>query len=120
MFLQVVFWKWITPKMLGLVTQNSVYHWSIEGCIFQPTVIFFISCVFVSNFPSGFIGDSEPVKMFDRTANLANNQIINYKCSPNEKWLVLIGIAPGSPEVSLLRHILGQKRHQNCFHVVDS
>ncbi|KAL0401188.1 UNVERIFIED_CONTAM: Clathrin heavy chain 1 [Sesamum latifolium] len=70
---QVVFWKWITPKMLGLVTQTSVYHWSIEG-------------------------DSEPAKMFDRAANLANNQIINYKCDPSEKWLVLIGIAPGSPE----------------------
>ncbi|MQM02720.1 hypothetical protein Taro_035489, partial [Colocasia esculenta] len=71
---QVVFWKWVTPKMLGIVTQTSVYHWSIEG-------------------------DSEPVKMFDRTANLANNQIINYRCDPSEKWLVLIGIAPGSPEV---------------------
>ncbi|KAF5947374.1 hypothetical protein HYC85_013331 [Camellia sinensis] len=71
---QVAFWKWITPKMLGLVTQTSVYHWSIEG-------------------------DSEPVKMFDRTANLSNNQIINYRCDPTEKWLVLIGIAPGSPEV---------------------
>ncbi|XP_073124837.1 clathrin heavy chain 1 isoform X2 [Henckelia pumila] len=70
---QVVFWKWISPKMLGLVTQSSVYHWSIEG-------------------------ESEPVKMFERTANLANNQIINYKCDPSEKWLVLIGIAPGSPE----------------------
>ncbi|AQK56829.1 Clathrin heavy chain 2 [Zea mays] len=71
---QVVFWKWITPKLLGLVTQTSVYHWSIEG-------------------------DSEPTKMFDRTANLANNQIINYRCDPAEKWLVLIGIAPGAPEV---------------------
>ncbi|ONK67911.1 uncharacterized protein A4U43_C05F5080 [Asparagus officinalis] len=70
---QVVFWKWVTPKVLGLVTQSSVYHWSIEG-------------------------DSEPVKMFDRTANLTNNQIINYRCDPSEKWLVLIGIAPGSPE----------------------
>nr|CAN71721.1 hypothetical protein VITISV_012220 [Vitis vinifera] len=59
---QVVFWKWITPKMLGLVTQTS------------------------------------PVKMFERTANLVNNQIINYRCDPSEKWLVLIGIAPGSPE----------------------
>ncbi|EPS71155.1 hypothetical protein M569_03602, partial [Genlisea aurea] len=28
---QVVFWKWISPKMLGLVTQTSVYHWAIEG-----------------------------------------------------------------------------------------
>lgn len=39
------------------------------------------------------------MKVFDRTANLANNQIINYRCDPSEKWLVLIGIAPGSPEV---------------------
>uniref|UniRef100_A0A166BZ42 Clathrin heavy chain n=1 Tax=Daucus carota subsp. sativus TaxID=79200 RepID=A0A166BZ42_DAUCS len=70
---QVVFWKWITPKLLGLVTQASVYHWSIEG-------------------------ESDPVKMFDRTANLSNNQIINYRCDPSEKWLVLIGIAPGSPD----------------------
>ncbi|KAG4152472.1 hypothetical protein ERO13_D04G124701v2 [Gossypium hirsutum] len=27
---QVVFWKWISPKILGLVTQTSMYHWSIE------------------------------------------------------------------------------------------
>lgn len=46
-----------------------------------------------------YAGDSEPVKMFDRTANLSNNQIINYRCDPAEKWLVLIGIAPGAPEV---------------------
>nr|NP_001236999.1 clathrin heavy chain [Glycine max]AAC49294.1 clathrin heavy chain [Glycine max] len=70
---QVSFWKWITPKLLGIVTQTSVYHWSIEG-------------------------DSEPVKMFERTANLPNNQIINYRCDPTEKWLVLIGILHGSPE----------------------
>ncbi|XP_039016474.1 clathrin heavy chain 1-like [Hibiscus syriacus] len=36
--------------------------------------------------------------MFERTANLVNNQIINYKCDPSEKWLVLIGISPGAPE----------------------
>lgn len=40
--------------------------------------------------------------MFDRAANLANNQIINYKCDPSEKWLVLIGISPGSAEVLIL------------------
>lgn len=49
--------------------------------------------------PLFYAGDSEPVKIFDRTANLTNNQIINYKCDPTEKWLVLIGIAPGSAEV---------------------
>ena len=40
--------------------------------------------------------------MFERTANLVNNQIINYRSDPSEKWLVLIGIAPGSPEVSFV------------------
>ena len=44
-------------------------------------------------------GDSEPQKMFERTANLIANQIINYRCDASEKWLVLIGIAPGAPEV---------------------
>ncbi|XP_058106687.1 clathrin heavy chain 1-like [Magnolia sinica] len=38
------------------------------------------------------------MKMFERTANLLNNQIINYCYDPSEKWLVLIGIAPGAPE----------------------
>lgn len=70
---QVVFWKWVTSSMLGLVTQSAVYHWSIAGT-------------------------TEPVKMFERTANLTGNQIINYRCDPSEKWLVLVGIAPGVPE----------------------
>ncbi|KAF4387547.1 hypothetical protein F8388_011695 [Cannabis sativa] len=48
-------------------------------------------------------GESEPVKMFERTANLASNQIINYRCDPTEKWLVLIGIAQGSPESRVCR-----------------
>ncbi|KAL5720986.1 hypothetical protein ACHQM5_013601 [Ranunculus cassubicifolius] len=43
-------------------------------------------------------GESNPVKKFDRTANLAYNQIIDYRCDPAEKWLALIGIAPGSAE----------------------
>lgn len=44
-------------------------------------------------------GEGEPVKMFERTANLNGNQIINYRADPSGKWLVLIGIAPGAPEV---------------------
>ena len=36
--------------------------------------------------------------MFERTINLVNNQIINYRFDPYEKWLVLIGIALGSLE----------------------
>jgi hypothetical protein len=47
-------------------------------------------------------GESEPVKMFDRTANLNGNQIINYMGDPTEKRLMLVGIAPGAPEVRFL------------------
>jgi Clathrin propeller repeat len=36
--------------------------------------------------------------VFDRTANLEGTQIINYRVDPEEKWSVLIGIAPGAPE----------------------
>jgi len=70
---QVVFWKWITPSKLGLVTQTCVYHWDMEG-------------------------SSEPVKMFERNEKLAGNQIINYRSDPSGKWLVLSGIAPGPEE----------------------
>lgn len=37
----VIFWKWISPNTLALVTETSVFHWSMEG-------------------------DSTPQKMFDR------------------------------------------------------
>lgn len=44
---EVVFWKWISEKSLGLVTDTSVYHWDITD----------------PNQPA-------PVKMFERHANL--------------------------------------------------
>ena len=39
-------------------------------------------------------GQAEPVKVFDRhpTLNDPSIQIINYKTSSDEKWMVLIGI----------------------------
>lgn len=70
----VEFWKWITPNMLGLVTATSVYHWDIQGAA------------------------EAPVKVFDRTPNLAGAQIISYRISPDAKWCVLIGITQGPPE----------------------
>lgn len=62
---------------------------------FINSVTFLVEVFFALPVP----GESEPVKMFERTANLSGNQIINYRCDPGEKWLVLIGIAPGAPEV---------------------
>ncbi|KAF5296319.1 hypothetical protein FQA39_LY12536 [Lamprigera yunnana] len=64
----VVFWKWISLNTLALVTETSVYHWSMEG-------------------------DSTPVKMFDRHSSLNGCQIINYRTDPKQNWLLLVGIS---------------------------
>jgi hypothetical protein len=39
------------------------------------------------------IGDSTPVKMFDRHSTLQGTQIINYRSDAEGKFLLLIGIA---------------------------
>lgn len=63
----VVFWKWVDETLLALVTETSVYHWSIGD-------------------------DSAPVKVFDRHSNLNGMQIINYRTDAAKKWLLLTGI----------------------------
>ena len=39
------------------------------------------------------LGDSSPVKMFDRHQSLAGCQIINYKTDMSGMWLLLVGIS---------------------------
>ncbi|UYV79562.1 CLTC [Cordylochernes scorpioides] len=63
----VVFWKWINVNTIAMITDTSVYHWSMEG-------------------------DSQPVKMFDRHSSLASCQIINYRADHRLQWLLVIGI----------------------------
>eukprot|EP00002_Diphylleia_rotans_P040222 TRINITY_DN948_c0_g2_i1.p1 TRINITY_DN948_c0_g2~~TRINITY_DN948_c0_g2_i1.p1 ORF type:complete len:1703 (-),score=450.85 TRINITY_DN948_c0_g2_i1:468-5576(-) len=65
----IVFWRFIDNTTIGIVTGTAVYHWSIEG-------------------------SSDPVKVFDRHANLASAQIINYRVDPSGKWCLLVGIYP--------------------------
>jgi len=64
----VIFWKWISENMIALVTETSVYHWSMEG-------------------------DSQPAKIFDRHSSLSGCQIINYRTDKANTWLLLIGIS---------------------------
>ena len=46
----VIFWKWISENMIALVTETSVFHWSMEG-------------------------DSTPAKIFDRHSSLSGCQV---------------------------------------------
>jgi len=64
----VVFWKWISPSILALVTANAVFHWTMDG-------------------------DSAPTKVFDRHASLAACEIINYKADDKISWCCLTGIS---------------------------
>lgn len=67
----VVFWRWLSPNLIGIVTDSTIYHWSVEG-------------------------DSAPQKIFDRHANLGSGtQVINYEISHDSKWCLLVGIAAG-------------------------
>ena len=81
----VKFWTWINPKVIGIVTNNSVYHWSIDG-------------------------DAKPKKMFDRHASLQGCQIITYKASSNGEWLVVIGIKKGNSGIDGAMQLYSTKR----------
>lgn len=65
----IVFWKWINDSTLGMVTETAVYHWTISDAT------------------------SPPQKIFDRHPTLVGAQIINYRTTSDEKWLVLVGIS---------------------------
>ena len=42
------------------------------------------------------LGDQQPTKMFDRAAYNGQVQIINYRASADNKWLILGGVAAGA------------------------
>jgi clathrin heavy chain len=27
----LIYWRWVSPNLIALITQSGVYHWSIEG-----------------------------------------------------------------------------------------
>ncbi|CAF4207659.1 unnamed protein product [Rotaria sp. Silwood2] len=62
-----IFWKWVNINTIGIVTETSVYHWSMEG-------------------------DTQPIKMFDRHESLLGCQIINYRTDESLQWLLVNGI----------------------------
>ena len=64
----VEFWRWVNPRTIVIATEHSVYHWSTEGV-------------------------DPPVKMFDRVPFGEQSQLISYRMSGDEKWLMLGGVA---------------------------
>lgn len=75
----IVFWKWVSEEIIGMVTETAVYHWTIKD------------------------QTSPPQKIFDRHPTLAGAQIINYRITDDEKWLVLIGISGNTTNPSAFK-----------------
>ncbi|GIX64752.1 clathrin heavy chain, putative [Babesia caballi] len=64
----VVFWRWISPTKLAVVTNTSVYHWTV--------------------------GAGEPLLMFARSGKLADQstKLVHYASDADSKWCLLCGI----------------------------
>ncbi|KAJ7074901.1 hypothetical protein B0H15DRAFT_868488 [Mycena belliarum] len=75
----IAFWKWVSDTTIGMVTESSVFHWTIAD------------------------QTSPPQKIFDRHPTLHNAQIINYRVTPDEKWLVLVGISGNTTNPSAFK-----------------
>jgi clathrin heavy chain len=75
----ITFWKWVSDSVIGMVTEASVFHWSISDAT------------------------TPPQKVFDRHATLAGAQIINYRVSADEKWMVLVGISGNATNPSAFK-----------------
>ncbi|EEB07199.1 clathrin heavy chain Chc1 [Schizosaccharomyces japonicus yFS275] len=96
----VVYWTWINDNTLGIVTETSVYHWSLAG--------------------------GAPFKVFDRHSSLNGSQIISYKSNYNEKWFTLIGISPRDNRIVGNMQLFSQDRqvsqplecHASAFGVI--
>jgi len=69
----IVFWHWISDDTIGIVSGTAVYHWKVG---------------------------ENPVKMFDRLAELGDTQIISYKTDSACKWLALGGIAQRNGQIA--------------------
>ncbi|EPR59821.1 chain i, clathrin d6 coat with auxilin j-domain [Toxoplasma gondii TgCatPRC2] len=69
----VVYWRWVAPTLLALVTDRAVYHWTV-----------------------GENGETtaEPEKVCSREGRLADAvQIISYAVDKDLKWCILTGIS---------------------------
>jgi len=79
----VQFWKWLDPKTIAIVTDVSVYHWTMDG-------------------------NAEPVKMFDRAPSAGQPvQVGKYAfCLRSVCFVVLsscVGFCVGRPIDGLRR-----------------
>ena len=77
----IVFWRWVADDVLAVVTATTVYHVSIA----RP--------------------NEKEVKIFERSGDLKEGQIIGYCLGPDRKWSALFGISTPDGGKTINGHI---------------
>jgi clathrin heavy chain len=77
----IVFWKWVAEDILAVVTTTSVYHVSIA----KP--------------------NEKEVKIFERSGDLKEGQVIGYVLGPDRKWSALFAISTPDGGQTINGHI---------------
>lgn len=77
----IVFWRWVTEDILAVITSSSVYHVSIAN------------------------ENDKEVKVFDRSGELKEAQVIGYVTSIDKKWAALFGISTPDGGKTINGHI---------------
>ncbi|KAL3222890.1 hypothetical protein MRX96_028321 [Rhipicephalus microplus] len=85
----LVYWAWVTPSTLGLVTRDAVFHWD---CSSAPTV---------------------PVFMFSLHQRIRNTELVGYVTDPGLKWLAVTGLFQEEQVVSGLVQLYSVDRRVN-------
>ncbi|KAK6591199.1 clathrin heavy chain [Cryptosporidium xiaoi] len=76
----IVYWRWLSPKILAIIGDKGVYHWTIE--------------LGVSN--------TIPIKIFERAGKLSSGstQIVGYQTDSAQRWCLLMGLCPVTCETT--------------------
>lgn len=84
----VVFWRWLTPRILAIVGDKGIYHWTVE--------------------PGS--SNSIPVRIFERAGTLAeqSTQIVGYQTDSGQRWCLLMGLCPVTNESTGSISVRGQ------------
>lgn len=90
----VVFWRWLTNEVLGLITANSIYIWNV------------------------FDGTNQgPTKLTERHHSLNNAQIINFVAEPDLGWFAVTGIAQENGAIA--GHIQLYSKSRNVSQAIE-
>lgn len=84
----MVFWRWLSPRILAIVGDKGIYHWTIE--VGNPNSI--------------------PVRIFERAGKLAeqSTQIVGYQTDSGQRWCLLMGLCPVTNETTGSISVKGQ------------